>query len=36
MTTEKDINNIPDPDAAGLIPYFEAPVDEPNPSEDAQ
>ena len=36
MTTEKDINNIPDPDAAGLIPYFEPPVDEPNPSEDAQ
>jgi hypothetical protein len=27
---------IPNPDAAGLIPYFEAPVDEPNPSEDAQ
>jgi len=27
---------IPNPDAAGLIPYFEPPVDEPNPSEDAQ
>lgn len=27
---------IPDPDAAGLIPYFEAPADEPNPAEDAQ
>jgi hypothetical protein len=27
---------IPDPDAAGLIPYFDAPVDEPNPAEEAQ
>jgi len=36
MTTEKDISNIPDPDAAGLIPYFEPPADEPNPAEDAQ
>jgi len=27
---------IPNPDAAGLIPYFEPPVDEPSPSEDAQ
>ena len=24
---------IPDPDAAGLIPYFEAPADEPNPDD---
>ena len=24
---------IPDPDAAGLIPYFEPPADEPNPAE---
>jgi hypothetical protein len=27
---------IPNPDAAGLIPYFEPPADEPNPAEDAQ
>jgi hypothetical protein len=27
---------IPDPDAAGLIPYFDAPADEPNPAEEAQ
>ena len=27
---------IPNPDAEGRIPYFEAPVDEPNPSEDGQ
>lgn len=24
---------IPNPDAAGLIPYFEAPADEPNPDD---
>jgi hypothetical protein len=28
--------SIPDPDAAGLIPYFEAPADEPNPAEDSE
>jgi hypothetical protein len=27
---------IPDPDAAGLIPYFDAPADEPNPAEDSE
>jgi hypothetical protein len=27
---------IPDPDAAGRIPYFEAPADEPNPAEDSE
>jgi hypothetical protein len=27
---------IPDPDAAGLIPYFEPPADEPNPAEDSE
>ena len=30
------MSEIPNPDADGRIPYFEAPVDEPNPSEDAQ
>jgi hypothetical protein len=33
MTTDEQIDNIPDPDAAGLIPYFEAPADEPNPDD---
>jgi hypothetical protein len=27
---------IPDPDAAGLIPYFDAPADEPNPAEESK
>lgn len=36
MDSEEQLENIPNPDAAGLIPYFEAPVDEPNPAEDAQ
>ena len=26
---------IPNPDEAGLIPYFEAPADEPNPAEES-
>lgn len=27
---------IPNPDAEGRIPYFEPPVNEPNPAKDAQ
>jgi hypothetical protein len=27
---------IPNPDADGRIPYFEAPVDERNPAEDSE
>jgi hypothetical protein len=27
---------IPNPDADGRIPYFEAPADEPNPAEEAK
>lgn len=27
---------IPNPDVAGLIPYFEAPADEPNPAEESK
>jgi hypothetical protein len=26
---------IPNPDAEGRIPYFEAPADEPNPAEES-
>lgn len=35
MTPETE-PTIPDPDAAGLIPYFEAPADEPNPAEESK
>jgi hypothetical protein len=27
---------IPNPDAEGLIPYFQAPADEPNPAEESK
>ena len=36
MDSEEQLENIPNPDEAGLIPSFEAPADEPNPAEDAQ
>lgn len=36
MGDVEDVTNIPNPDTAGLIPYFEPPADEPNPAEDAQ
>lgn len=36
MTTENSLQDIPNPDAAGLIPYFEAPADEPNPAEESK
>lgn len=35
MTTETE-PTIPNPDTAGLIPYFEAPADEPNPAEESK
>jgi hypothetical protein len=36
MPTVEQLENIPDPDAAGLIPYFDAPADEPNPAEESK
>jgi hypothetical protein len=33
MTDQESLEEIPNPDAVGLIPYFEAPVDEPNPDD---
>ena len=36
MHPDEQLENIPNPDAEGLIPYFEAPADEPNPAEVAQ
>ena len=36
MPTVDEVLNIPNPDADGLIPYFEAPADEPNPAEDSE
>lgn len=31
---DEQLENIPNPDALGLIPYFEPPVDEQEPSDD--
>ena len=36
MDPEEQLENIPNPDEAGLIPYFEAPADEPNPAEESK
>lgn len=36
MNLEEQLENIPNPDAAGFIPYFEAPADEPNPAEESK
>jgi hypothetical protein len=36
MATVEQLENIPNPDAAGLIPYFDAPADEPNPAEESK
>jgi hypothetical protein len=36
MTAENQLEKIPNPDADGLIPYFEAPADEPNPAEESK
>lgn len=33
MTDQNDIENIPNPDATGLIPYFTAPQGEENPDD---
>jgi len=33
MTDQEQLEDIPNPDALGLIPYFEAPDDEPNPDD---
>jgi hypothetical protein len=33
MDSEEQLENIPNPDAASLIPYFDAPADEPNPDD---
>ena len=35
MDPEEQLENIPNPDADGLIPYLEAPADEPNPAEES-
>jgi hypothetical protein len=32
-TVDEVLDNIPNPDAADLIPYFEPPADEPNPDD---
>lgn len=34
MNPDEAFQDIPNPDAAGLIPYFDAPADEPNPAEE--
>jgi hypothetical protein len=36
MDSKEQLDNIPNPDAEGRIPYFEAPADEPNPAEDSE
>ena len=36
MDPDEQLDKIPNPDAAGLIPYFEAPADEPNPAEESK
>jgi hypothetical protein len=33
MGDKEQLENIPNPDAEGLIPHFEAPEDEPNPDD---
>jgi hypothetical protein len=33
MTDQEQLEDIPNPDALGLIPHFEAPDDEPNPDD---
>ena len=35
-TVDEQLENIPNPDEAGLIRYFEAPADEPNPAEESK
>lgn len=33
MNEEQQLDDIPNPDALGLIPHFEPPADEPNPDD---
>jgi hypothetical protein len=36
MNPDEQLENIPNADAVGRIPYFEPPADEPNPAEESK